>query len=146
MVDFQALFPGGGTGITVGLLYKGTCTCWATAIAAGTTLWLWTPLSFGRLGKGWKLCSGCAEYTGPFGRSLRAGSSSSGDAMGAGSGRAWVRLACSRRSDSGARAKNKVSEREKKTRGDWGRGRGNACVIFSKEAVPPTFRPPTVAR
>ena len=46
-------------------------------------------------------------------------------------------LACSRRSDSGAQAKNKASERAgKKTRGDWGRGRGNACEIFSKEAVP----------
>jgi len=30
-------------------------------------------------------------------------------------------LACSRRSDSGARAKKKASERAGKTRGDWGR-------------------------
>ena len=34
-------------------------------------------------------------------------------------------LACSRRSDSGARAKNIASERAGKTRGGWGRGRGN---------------------
>ena len=43
-----------------------------------------------------------------------------------------VRIACSRRSDSGARAKKKASERAEKTRGDWGRGRGNACEIFKK--------------
>jgi len=29
----------------------------------------------------------------------------------------------------------RTKEREK-TRGDWGRRRGNACEIFSKEAVP----------
>jgi len=35
-----------------------------------------------------------------------------------------ARVACSRRSDSGARAKKKASERAgKKTRGNWGRGR-----------------------
>ena len=34
-----------------------------------------------------------------------------------------IELACSRRSDSGARAKKKASEGAgKKTRGDWGRG------------------------
>ena len=50
------------------------------------------------------------------------------------------RLACSRRSDSGAQAKNKASERAgKKTRGDWGRGRGNACEINFKKPMPPTL-------
>ena len=49
-------------------------------------------------------------------------------------------IACSRRSDSGARAKNKVSERAgKKTRGDWWRGRGNAYEINFKKPMPPSL-------
>jgi len=49
-------------------------------------------------------------------------------------------VACSRRSDSGARAKTKASERAgNKTRGDWGRGRGNACEINFKKPMPPTL-------
>ena len=51
-------------------------------------------------------------------------------------------IACSRRSDSGARAKNKVSERAgKKTRADWWRGRGNACEINFKKPMPPSLDP-----
>jgi len=45
------------------------------------------------------------------------------------------RVACSRRSDSRARAKKKASERAGKTRGDWGRGRENACEINFKKLV-----------
>ena len=49
-------------------------------------------------------------------------------------------LACSRRSDGGTQAENKASKRAgKKTRGDWGRGRGNACEINFKKPMPPTL-------
>ena len=36
-------------------------------------------------------------------------------------------------------AKTKASERAGKTRGDWGRGRGNACEINFKKPMPPTL-------
>jgi len=48
-------------------------------------------------------------------------------------------VACSRRSDSGARAKNKASERAEKNEGDWGRGRRNTCEINFKKPMPPTL-------
>ena len=43
--------------------------------------------------------------------------------------------ACSRRSDSGARAKKKGSEKREKTRGDCGRGRENVCEINFKKLM-----------
>ena len=49
--------------------------------------------------------------------------------------RSPVRIACSRRSDSGARATNKASERAGKTRGDWGRGRVRRKTILRPTCV-----------
>lgn len=75
-----------GTGISEGLLYKGSRG--TTPMAAGTTLWLCRPLSVGMLGTAWKSCGVCVGYTAGFGRSDRAGGRGFEDAMGAGSGRA----------------------------------------------------------
>ena len=54
-----------------------------------------------------------------------------------------AQIACSRRSDSGARAKNKASERAgKKTRGDWGKAQNkkipekrDSCLIAHLEVL-----------